>query len=163
MKCIGINNVSAVSMNRRDYCRLRNWDVPENENSDDDGYLVEYLDGEKPNCEELGFKGYISWSPKEVFDNAYREIDKMTFGLAIEALKKGLKVARTGWNGKGMFLYLVEGSTFAVNRPPLNKIYPEGTIINYRPHIDMKTADDKIVPWVASQSDVLSEDWIIVD
>ena len=84
----------------------------------------------------------------------------MNFGDAIQSLKQGNKVARQGWNGKGMFLFLVPGSTFKVNRPPLLGIYGEGTEINYHPHIDMKTADDKIVPWLASQTDVLAEDWL---
>ena len=88
---------------------------------------------------------------------------QMDFGDAIKAVKQGNKIARMGWNGKGMFLFLVPGSTFIVNRAPLLGIYPEGTEINYCPHIDMKTADDKIVPWLASQSDVLAEDWIILN
>lgn len=87
----------------------------------------------------------------------------ITFGLAIEALKQGEKVCRAGWNGKDMFLFLVPGSQFKVNRLPLLGIYPEGTVINYCPHIDMKTADDKIVPWFASQTDVLAEDWQIIE
>lgn len=87
----------------------------------------------------------------------------MNFGNAVEMLKLGSKVARQGWNGKGMFLFLVPGSTFIVNRPPLLGIYPEGTEINYCPHIDMRTADGKIVPWLASQTDVLAEDWVIID
>ena len=86
----------------------------------------------------------------------------MNFGQAVEALKIGSKVAREGWNGKGMFLFLVPGSIFQVNRPPLLGIYPEGTTINYCPHIDMKTADDKIVPWLASQTDILADDWCVV-
>ena len=85
------------------------------------------------------------------------------FDRAINCLKNGLKVARTGWNGKGMFVFLVQGSEFKVNRPPLNEFYPEGTEITYRPHIDMKTADGEIVPWVASQSDLVAEDWEIVE
>ena len=85
----------------------------------------------------------------------------MNFGQALELLKKGQKVARMGWNGKGMFLFLVPGSTFKVNRPPLLGIYPEGTEISYCPHIDMKTADGMVVPWLASQTDVLAEDWVI--
>lgn len=86
-----------------------------------------------------------------------------TFGQALEVLKDGKKVARWGWNGKGMFLFLVPGSTFQVNRPPLLGIYPEGTTVNYHAHIDMKTADDKVVPWLASQTDMLAEDWEIVE
>lgn len=85
------------------------------------------------------------------------------FSGVLKAIKNGCKAARRGWNGKGMFLFLVPGSTFNVNRPPLLGIYEEGTKIDYRPHIDMKTANGEIVPWVASQSDILADDWYIVD
>lgn len=91
------------------------------------------------------------------------KIENITFGRAIYFMQKGEKVARSGWNGKGMFLFLVPGSNFKVNRAPLLGIYPEGTEINYQPHIDMKTADNTIVPWLASQSDMLTSDWRIVD
>jgi hypothetical protein len=87
----------------------------------------------------------------------------MDFGKAIASLKAGCKVARAGWNGKGMFLFLVPGSTFKVNRAPLLGIYPEGTEIQYHAHIDMKTAQGYVVPWLASQSDMLAEDWERVD
>lgn len=84
----------------------------------------------------------------------------MRFSTALEALMfEGARVARTGWNGKSMFIFLVPGSTFQVNRPPLLGIYPEGTVINYLPHIDMRTADGSIVPWLASQADLLADDW----
>jgi len=86
----------------------------------------------------------------------------MKFGGALAALENGKKVARTGWNGKRMFIFLVPGSEFKVNRAPLLGIYPEGTEISYQPHIDMKTADDTIVPWLASQSDLLANDWEVV-
>jgi hypothetical protein len=86
----------------------------------------------------------------------------MTFSLALEAIKEGKKVAREGWNGKGMFVFLVPGSTFEVNRPPLLGIYPEGTEIKYHAHVDMKTADGQIVPWLVSQTDLLADDWLIL-
>lgn len=85
-----------------------------------------------------------------------------TFGWAIDMLKEGHKLQRRSWNGKGMFLFLVPGSKFKVNRAPLLGIYPEGTEITYQPHIDMKTAQDTVVPWLASQSDMLDIDWQIV-
>lgn len=85
-----------------------------------------------------------------------------SFSEALIHLKAGKKVARQGWNGKGMFIFLVNGSTFQVNRPPLLGIYPEGTTINYRAHVDMKTVDGMIVPWVCSQTDMLADDWNIV-
>jgi hypothetical protein len=77
-------------------------------------------------------------------------------------LEDGCKAARAGWNGKGMFIFLVPGSTFTVNRAPLLGIYPEGTEINYQPHIDMRTADGTIVPWLCSQTDVMADDWELV-
>ncbi len=83
----------------------------------------------------------------------------MDFGEAIRCLKMGHRVNRTGWNGKGMYLVMVPASTFEVNREPWNKLYPAGTTINYQDHIDMYTAQGTIVPWLASQSDILAEDW----
>jgi len=86
----------------------------------------------------------------------------MKFSTALDHLLAGGKATRRGWNGSGMFLFLVPGSTFKVSRPPLLGIYGEGHVIHYRPHIDMKTVDDSIVTWVASQSDLLSDDWELV-
>lgn len=87
----------------------------------------------------------------------------MNIGHAVAALKTGERVRREGWNGKGMFLFLVPGSRFAVNRAPLLGIYPEGTMIDYHAHVDMKTATGEIVPWLCSQTDLLAEDWEIAD
>ena len=88
--------------------------------------------------------------------------ERESFSWALVQLKDGRKVARRGWNGKDMFLFLVRGSTFKVNRDPLLGIYPEGTEITYRPHIDMKTVNGEIVAWAASQSDLIEEDWYLV-
>jgi len=104
---------------------------------------------------------------KEFFDKNYINLEdpetRFSFGDTIVLLKAGYKVARIGWNGKGMFLFLVPGSKFKVSRPPLLGIYPEGTEIEYQPHIDMKTAQDTVVPWLASQADILAEDWVLVE
>ena len=159
---IGTKLINAEPMTRAAYNEFRGWQLPADENGADEGYLVEYLDGGKPNVD--GRSGYVSWSPKDVFDAAYRPVNAMTFGLAIEALKMGKKVARAGWNGKGMFIFLIPGSTFKVNRAPLLGIYPEGTEINYRPHIAMKGVDGSISEWTpAAGNDVLAEDWQIVE
>lgn len=88
---------------------------------------------------------------------------KMNIGEAVAAMESGDKVAREGWNGKGMFLFLVPGSTFTVNRAPLLGIYPEGTVINYHAHVDMRTATGEIVPWLCSQTDLLAKDWVRVE
>jgi hypothetical protein len=87
----------------------------------------------------------------------------LTFSEALEHIKAGRKVSRAGWNGRGQFIFLVPGSTFKVNRPPLLGIYPEGTEIDYHPHIDMRNAQGQIVPWLASQGDLLAEDWFILE
>lgn len=86
----------------------------------------------------------------------------MDFSGALQLLKRGERVARAGWNGKGMFVFLVPGSTFRVNRPPLMGIYPEGTEVKYHAHVDMKTADGQVVPWLCSQTDLLADDWVVV-
>jgi len=86
----------------------------------------------------------------------------MNFSDALIKVKEGKKVARAGWNGKAMFIFIVPGSTFKVNRHPLLGIYPEGTEVTYHAHIDMKTADNKVVPWFASQTDILAEDWEVL-
>jgi len=85
-----------------------------------------------------------------------------SFGCALAELDEGKRVARIGWNGKNMFIFKVPESVFKVNRPPLLGIYEEGTEITYCSHIDMKTVDGSIVPWLASQSDVQATDWVVV-
>ena len=111
---------------------------------DKEGYKVVYKDG------------YTSWSPKDVFEKAYREVNGMSFGLAIEALKKGHKVARAGWNGKCMHLYLED--MFYLTCPgnlPDRK---------YDPVIVMYTAQQTHQPgWLASQADILADDWQIIN
>lgn len=87
----------------------------------------------------------------------------MDFSQALTQIKAGEIVARSGWNGKGMFVFLVAGSVFNVNRKPLLGIFPEGTEINYHAHVDMRTADGQIVPWLVSQTDLLATDWVVVE
>ena len=88
-------------------------------------------------------------------------MQQLTFGIAIEALKTGQKVARAGWNGKGMFLFVIQGSN------DIAKLhgYGFGEYVNeptFRDAIFMRTVDNQLVPWTASQTDVLAEDWEIV-
>jgi hypothetical protein len=125
--------------------------------------LVEYpvAEGIEPN--HANHLGYISWSPQKVFADAYRPLVGLSFSYALELMKsQGARVARKGWNGKGMFVFLVQGSKFTVNREPLLSLLGEGTEVNYHGHVDMKTADGMIVPWICSQTDMLAEDWQVV-
>ena len=108
------------------------------------GYLVEYEGG------------YQSWSPKDVFDKAYRPCSAMTFGLAIEALTLGKKVARSGWNGKGIFIELQKPDENSKMSHPYIFIDTTGL------QTDNPDAPKSRVPWLASQTDMLSEDWTIL-
>lgn len=87
----------------------------------------------------------------------------MNFSEALTALKEGKKIARENWNGKDMFAFLVQGSTFEVNRAPLNEMFEEGTEVTYRPHIDLKAVDGTIGVFSLSTVDILGEDWLIVE
>ena len=92
----------------------------------------------------------------------------MTFGGAIAALKQGKKVARQGWNGKGMWLWLKEGTMVKsdwCHDPALKAIADKnGGEIEALGTVCMKTADNKILSgWLASQTDVLSHDWVVIE
>lgn len=141
-KYIGTKIVAATPMTRADAEAHLGRNV--GGNSHGEGYLVEY-DG-----------GYQAWSPKAQFDAAYRPTNGMPFGLAIEALKMGKRVARAGWNGKGMWLKLVPNSL-------ADYVAFQHEALNPLPWIGMKTADECFVPWLASQTDMLAEDWQIVE
>ncbi|PPA87680.1 hypothetical protein C4A75_00220 [Brevibacillus laterosporus] len=88
----------------------------------------------------------------------------MNFGQALELLKSGDRVARSGWNGKGMFLAHQAGYPDGI---PINNNtakatgIPEGTVCKFHPYIIIKTTDGAFVPWLASQTDLLAEDWIL--
>jgi hypothetical protein len=82
----------------------------------------------------------------------------MDFSDALYLLKDGHKVAREGWNGKGMWLTLTDSWTAVFSADhPLKSLPPEWQ--GYSPFIAMYTADKKLVPWLASQTDILAEDW----
>lgn len=157
---LGTKLINAKPMTRLEYNQFRGWELPADENGDDAGYLVEYVDGGKANTDQ--YAGYVSWSPAGVFDRAYKPVNGMTFGMAVEAIKQGFKVSRDGWNGKGMFIYFVEANYYQAQSPAAKSFYGENSMVPYRAYIAMKTVDNDVVPWVASQSDILANDWNIV-
>lgn len=163
---IGTKVITAKPMNRLEYNQYRGWKLPDNENGNDEGYLVEYFDGGMAN--DPRHFGYISWSPKNVFERSYKDSSNgFDFGDAIRLLKSGFKVARKGWNGKGMWLVLVEG-TKEVNLKE-GSVYAVATgqqTCEILPHIGMWTVNSEgrraMLPgWLASQTDMLSNDWVV--
>jgi hypothetical protein len=155
LKYLGVKVVEAAPMTRGEYNSYRGWTLPVNENPEDPGFLVVYPDG------------YKSWCPRKQFEEANRPLDAMPFGHAIEALKQGLRVARKGWNGKGMYLWLLPAAKVKAEwcREPHLKAMAEanGGEIDCLPSIRMMTADRKVLTgWLASQTDILAEDWVVV-
>jgi hypothetical protein len=160
MRFIGTKIINAQPMTRLAYCTLRGWTVPADENPSDDGYLVEYEPDGKTNVP--GYAGYVSWSPKAVFERAYRRTDGVPFGLALEALKLGRAIARAGWNGKGMFAYLVAANAYpATSR--IAKAHFGDKLVPYNAYMALKGADGRVSTWAPSGSDALADDWIILE
>lgn len=115
------------------------------------GYFVQYADG------------YTSWSPKAVFEEVYEEAGAMTFGMALDALKIGKRIARNGWNDKGMFVYLVS----AFDRPAVSGVeqafFGGYSDVPQHAQMNIKNVDGTVCSWVPSQSDCLSDDWMVLD
>jgi len=98
------------------------------------------------------------------------QIIGLNFGQALDNLKTGFKVARSGWNGKGMFIYLVKGTTIPFDKlrneaaNHLNETIIPSSGVKLNSHIDMKAADGTVVVgWLASQTDMLADDWEVVN
>jgi len=105
------------------------------EDRDEPGYKVVYPDG------------YESWSPQAVFEEAYREIDGAPFSIALEGIKRGEKWTRSGWNGPGQWIAAQIPDEHSKMGAPYIYISPVG---------------GALVPWLASQGDMLGEDWVKV-
>ena len=146
---IGAKLVQAKPMSRGEYNAYRGWPIPCDEDQTAEGYLVRY----QPD-------GYESWSPKEVFEQAYRQVDGLSFGLAIEAMKQGRRVTRRGWNGKGMYVFLAHGMDFNTDAD-LSELDDQD--VEVLDCLVMRTATGAFCPgWLASQTDMLADDWMIV-
>lgn len=128
--------------------------------AEENGYLVEYKNG------------YKSWSPKSVFEEAYREVGSVNFGGAIDLLKAGLAVRRKGWNGKGLFIVKQVPSHITGEIIPNMQSLPQSAknilMSRENPHIDYTNqmliinTDGRADSWVPSSSDVFAEDWEVV-
>lgn len=147
-KYIGTKQIEARPMTRGDYNNYRGWQIPAEENPADEGYLVRYSDG------------YESWSPEKQFNESYRPCDNMTFGIALEMLKRGFRVARKGWNGKKQYIQLATAISYKSM---------DGDVVN----CEHESIGNKAIAfvgtsgvqmgWLASQADMLAEDWVIVE
>lgn len=145
---IGTKRIDAEPMTRGDYNKYRGWTIPADENPTDEGYLVRYSDG------------YESWSPKATFEAAYKKSGEMNFGHAIELLKLGCKMARKGWNGKSQYVELATNISYKNANGEI--INCEHEAIGNKALAFVGTSGVQI-GWLASQADMLAEDWHIVE
>lgn len=114
----------------------------------EEGYRVQYDDG------------YHSWSPKAVFERSYRPTTGLSFGLAIEAAKMGKKIARAGWNGKNQYVELAYCISYKNNAAEVVNV--NHCNIGNKAFAFVGTSGVQI-GWLASQADMLSDDWYIVE
>jgi hypothetical protein len=146
---IGVKQILAEPMNLGDYNKFKGWTIPENEDPNKEGYKVVYSND------------YVSWSPKDAFEEAYKETSGLTFGLAVEAAKKGMKIARKGWNGSNMFAYIVPANSYKAVTAIAKEYWGEN-LVPYRAYWALKTAQEDVATWTPSGSDTLAEDWFIL-
>lgn len=147
---IGTKMIKVKPMTRGEYAELsgrNSIQTEKGESCSDEGYFIRYPDG------------YQSWSPKEAFENAYRKSGEMTFGHALEALKHGEKVARTGWNGKNQYIQLATCISYKTTDGAI--INAEHDAIGNKAIAFVGTSGIQL-GWLASQADMLAEDWEIV-
>lgn len=190
-----LKKVNAKPMTRQEYNDFRGWKLPADEDGSDEGYLTEDVNS-PPNT--LDFDGYVSWTPKAMFDDQFYEADdwqvevgecaapqypdheltaneiktlangdcpieegdEFDFGSAIYLMQKGKNVMRKGWNGKGMYLFIIQGSNdiAKLHGYGFGELLGEPT---FSDAIFLKTVDNRLVPWTISQSDALATDWCL--
>lgn len=157
-------------MTRGEYNKLRGWQVPVDENPDDEGFLVEYPDS--PNANHADYDNYISWSPVDVFERSYRIVNgHHHFGQALEILKAGGRVMRQSDTN---FSFIVKMSRMKL--PPYNdqsterkvndrtaKWIGKDTPLITTDYLAAMTVDGKWMPgWTPTQDDLFARDWIVV-
>lgn len=160
MMFVGTKVVQAEPMSRLAYNLLRGWTVPADENPQDPGYIVEYMDGGPPNVP--GREGYVSWSPKEVFEQSYQFNGALGFGQALELMRRGYAIARAGWNGKGLFVYLVPANAYPATTGVARAFFNEKPV-PYNAYMAIKGADGRVSTWAPSGNDVLADDWHVLN
>lgn len=90
----------------------------------------------------------------------------MKFGDALEAIKQGSKIARKGWNGKGMFVYYVPAAKYPASRNELNTMASNADsdgMVKYNAYMAIKNVDGTVSTWVPSVNDCFADDWELLD
>lgn len=90
-------------------------------------------------------------------------MENLNLGQAIEAAKQGKRISRSGWNGQGMFAYIVPAASYPAQTGAAKQHFGENAMVPYRAYWALKTAQGDIATWAPSGSDSLAEDWCILD
>ena len=86
----------------------------------------------------------------------------ITFGEALQLVKAGKRIARKGWNGKGMFVYYVPAASYQAQTGVAKEYFGETAMVPYAPYLAIKNVNETVSTWVPSINDVLAEDWLVV-
>lgn len=148
-----ISAIKATPMKYGEYAKLRGWDLMKSQDPEIDGYVLETRDHLQ------------HWQPKSFVDSTYRNAKDATidFGMATYFAKKGKRIARQGWNGAGMFAYLVPAAICPAQTGAAKAYFGEDAMVPYRAYWALKTAQEDIATWTPSGSDTLAEDWYVLD
>ena len=161
MKQVRINVVDTEPMTRGDYNKMRGWQIPENENPADEGYVITYRKGQA--------NEYISWCPKKEADEVSISCENgLPFGVAImECRYHGKKIQRANWNGEGQFVRFEEVLASEDGKLHDNPQDAPGMAVSgcFVFHfVNRKTGETGLqVGWLASQADMAANDWRIVE
>lgn len=104
-----------------------------------------------PSCKQIYIEEYLFVEESQGLD----------FGFALAALRDGQKMARKGWNGKGMYVYYVPEATYKACTEAATVEF--GEEVPYEAYLAIKTVRGTVSTWVPSINDVLAEDWMIVE
>lgn len=154
---IGTKAIRFLPMNEVEYAQYTRQSEPA---SNREGYLVEY-EASSGDANFKEHKGYISWSPKKAFESAYNINGQLDFGQAILMARRGFRVARKGWNGKNMFVYIVTANKYPAAMNAIIGVFSDD-MVPYREYWAIKAADNTVAPWSPSGSDSLANDWEVV-
>lgn len=149
-------NLAVFDANGRAHSRTSVTLLQDDDAKPEGGYFAEWMPfqkGQAAKQEAAEAKPNVARSPA----------DMLCFAGALAWLKAGARVARAGWNGKGMFAYMVPPAAYLVQTEAAKAHFGEGSLVPYNAYFAFKGVDETVSTWVPSVSDLLAEDWRIVE
>ena len=120
-------------------------------------------DGRTPEL-DLTYGGHVGYNPEIVYGTADGEATfNLNYGEALNRLKRGMPMARGGWNGRGMFVYYVPAASYPAQTGVAKEYFGEDALVPYNEYLAIKNASGSVSTWVASINDQMAEDWYVVN